>query len=63
MHTGNTELSEWTTRERLLEAKGVADTLVTACSLCYDRFKSQILKEKIGMELYNLPLLVYEALE
>jgi heterodisulfide reductase subunit D len=50
-------------KERLLEAKEVADTVVTACPVCFDHMRSTVKKEKIGLQIYDLPVFVAEAME
>lgn len=50
------------TRERLLEGKEVADTLVTACTTCFYHFREAIQREKMNINLYDLPVLVAEAM-
>jgi len=57
------DFAQATARERLLEAKEAGDTLVTACTTCFHHFGEAIRREKIDIDLYDLPLLVAEAMD
>jgi len=50
-------------KERLFEAREVADTVVTSCPVCFDHMKNIAKKEKIELQIYDLPLLVAEAMD
>ncbi len=56
------EYAAFNTRERLLEASEAAGTMVTACTTCFAHLDGAIKKEGIVEKLYDLPLLVAEAL-
>ena len=56
------EFSQWTAKQRLLEAKEAADMLVTACPLCFHNFSTTAEKENIGMTIYDFSVLVAEAM-
>jgi len=49
-------------KERLLEGKRAADTIVTACSTCYSYMKKSAKKEGMDVKIYDLPILVGEAM-
>ena len=50
------------TRERLTEAKEAAGTMVTACTTCFFHMDGSIKKEGIIEDVYDLPLIVAEAM-
>ena len=52
-----------TAKDRLLEAKGVADTLVTACPLCVDNLSLAKKRDGIKVAIYDMPVFLAEALE
>ena len=49
-------------RERLLEGKAAADTIVTACTTCFQHMSTSAANEKIDVQVYDLPVLVAEAM-
>ncbi len=51
-----------TTKERLLEGKQAASTIVTACSTCYSHMYRSVKKEGMELQIYDLPVLVAEAM-
>lgn len=56
------EFTTATTKERLLEGKKAADTIVTACTTCFSHMGRVVRKEGMELEIYDLPLLVAEAM-
>jgi heterodisulfide reductase subunit D len=50
------------TKERLLEGKRAADTIVTACTSCFSHMDRAVKKDGIELEIYDLPTLVAEAM-
>jgi len=50
------------TRERLLEEKQTAGTVVTGCTTCYSHMHQAVKKEGLELEVYDLPLIVAEAM-
>lgn len=48
--------------DRLREAKGVADAVVTACPVCAQQLRRNAQKKHIDIETYDLPVLVAEAM-
>jgi len=51
-----------TSKERLLEARAVADTVVTACPTCFDHMKNVSGSENMELKFYEFPILVAEAM-
>jgi Fe-S oxidoreductase len=49
-------------KERLLEGKKAAETLVTACTTCFHQLKESARREQLDINLYDLPVLVAEAM-
>lgn len=49
-------------RERVLEAKQVADHVVTACPVCFSQLRNAAKRENIEMEVCELSLVVAEAM-
>lgn len=56
------DLTEWTARERVAEAKSAADVLVTACPHCYETLSRAARKEKSGVRVVDLTVLVAQAM-
>jgi len=56
------EFAKETGKERLLEAKAAAGTLITACPTCYAHMKKTAQTENIDIEIIDLSLLVAEAM-
>ncbi len=50
------------TRERLLEGKQAANTIVTACTSCFSHMDKAVKKEGMELKIYDLPTLVAEAM-
>ena len=50
------------TKERLAEGREVADTIVTACTTCFRHMAEAKRKEGLKLEIYDLPILVAEAI-
>jgi heterodisulfide reductase subunit D len=59
---GTVDYAEWCSKERLMEAKRVADTLVTACPLCFENLSSAAKKEGIRLTVLSLPILLAKEL-
>jgi len=57
------EMARETGKERLLEAKAVADTLVTSCPTCLAHLKKTAETEGIDIEIVDLSMLVATAME
>jgi heterodisulfide reductase subunit D len=51
------------TKERLLEGKQVADTIVTACTTCFSHMNKAVEKGTIELKIHDLPTVVAEAME
>jgi heterodisulfide reductase subunit D len=56
------DFAEWTASQRVKEAKGVADTVVTACPRCVEIFKKTAKKDRVALAVYDLPVFVEKAL-
>jgi heterodisulfide reductase subunit D len=56
------EFTTATTKERLLEGKKAADTIVTACTTCFSHMHRLVRKEGMELQIYDLPVLVAEAM-
>jgi heterodisulfide reductase subunit D len=56
------EFTAVTTRERLIEGKETADTLVTACTTCFAHMDKTVKKEGLDMRIIDLPVMVAEAM-
>jgi heterodisulfide reductase subunit D len=56
------EFTAATTKERLLEGKKAAHTVVTACTTCFSHMDKAVKKDEIDLEIYDLPALVAEAM-
>ena len=56
------DFARWTASQRLAEAQTVADTLVTACAHCVANFEDANQACSPGVKIYDLPVLVAEAL-
>jgi len=56
------EFTAAVTKERLEEGKQVADTIVTACSTCYNHMDRATRQERMGLEIIDLPILVAKAM-
>jgi heterodisulfide reductase subunit D len=57
------EMAKETAKERLLEAKAVADTLVTSCTTCLAHLKKTAQTEGIDIEIVDLSMLVATTME
>ncbi len=57
------EMAKETGKERLLEAKAVADTLVTSCPTCLAHLKKTAKTEGIDIEIVDLSMLVAATME
>jgi len=60
---GTVNYAEWCAKERLEEAREVADTLVTACPLCFDNLSSAARKDGIQIAVHSMPILLAKQLE
>jgi len=49
-------------KERLLEGKAAADAIVTACTTCLQHLSASVVREKMNVEVYDLPVLMAEAM-
>lgn len=56
------EFAKETGKERLLEAKAVADTLITSCPACYSHMKRTAETEGIEIDVVDLTILAAEAM-
>jgi Fe-S oxidoreductase len=56
------DFARWTASQRLAEAKGVTDTLVTACVHCVANFEDANQAHSMGLKIYDLPGLMAEAM-
>jgi len=56
------DFARWTASQRLAEAKSVAGTLVTACAHCMASFEDADQAHPPGLKIYDLPVLVAEAM-
>lgn len=56
------DFAKGTAKERLLEAKEVADTVVTTCPACVKHFKGVSQTEKLDVEACDLTVLLAQAL-
>jgi heterodisulfide reductase subunit D len=56
------EFSTAITKERLLEGKQAADTVVTACTSCFNIMDKAVRKQKMQLEVCDLSTLVAEAM-
>jgi heterodisulfide reductase subunit D len=56
------EFTAAVTNERLVEGKKVADTMVTACTTGFAHMDKVAKEEGIELEIYDLPILVREAM-
>ena len=59
---GTVNYAEWCSKERLEEAKKVADTLVTACPLCFENLSAAAKKEGIQVAVLSMPMLLAKQL-
>lgn len=56
------EFTTATTKERLLEGKQAAGTIVTACTTCFSHMHRSARKEGVELQIYDLPVLVAETM-
>jgi heterodisulfide reductase subunit D len=56
------EFSKAVTEKRLAQGKEAADTIVTACTTCYQHMDKASKAANAGVEIIDLPLLVAEAM-
>jgi len=56
------DFARWTACQRLDEAKAAAGTLVTACAHCVANFEDANQAQRTGLKIYDLPVLVAEAM-
>lgn len=56
------DFARWTASQRLVEAEAVANTLVTACAHCVANFEDANQAHSLGLKIYDLPVLVAEAM-
>jgi heterodisulfide reductase subunit D len=56
------EFSATVAKERVLEGKKAADTIVTACTTCVSTMNKAVKKENIEVEVYDISMLVAEAM-
>jgi heterodisulfide reductase subunit D len=56
------EFTAAVTKKRLEQGKAAADTIVTACSTCYQHMDRAAKKEAMDLEIYDLPLMVAKAI-
>ncbi|HLB13262.1 MAG TPA: (Fe-S)-binding protein [Dehalococcoidia bacterium] len=60
--TAYPEFANWTARERLMEAREAAQVLVTACPHCYENLSLVSRKERAGVEVVDLAVMVARSL-
>ena len=58
----STEFARWVAKERLLQAKKVADELITACPRCIENLRSSAVEHKLEMATYDLSVFILNAL-
>ena len=56
------KFSEAVSRKRLMQGKAVAETLVTACTTCYQQMDSWARNAEMNLRIYDLPVFVAKAL-
>jgi len=56
------EFTTSVTRKRLGQGKQAADTVVTACTTCYQHMGNAVKQDHIDLEILDLPLLVARAM-
>ena len=56
------EFSATVAKERIMEGKKAADTIVTACTTCVSTMNKAVKKQNIEMEIYDISMLVAEAM-
>lgn len=56
------EFTTATTKERLLEGKKAADVIVTACTTCFSHMRKAGERERMQLQIYDLPVLVAETM-
>lgn len=57
------DFAKGTGKERLREAKEVADAVVTTCPACINHFKGVSRTENLGVEVYDLSILVAQSMD
>jgi heterodisulfide reductase subunit D len=57
------DFSRWSGKIRLIEAKNVADILLTACPKCVENLKATSLTEKIDIKIYDLPVFLEKLIK
>jgi len=57
------EFARWTANKRIMEAKRVADTIVTACPRCVENLKRAAKEQESKMTIYDLPVFVAKAMQ
>jgi heterodisulfide reductase subunit D len=50
------------TKRRLKQGKQAADTIITACNTCYNHMDTAVKRNKMELEIIDLPLLLAEAM-
>ena len=56
------EFTAAVTKERLEEGRQATDTIVTACTTCYNHMDRTVIQERMGLEIIDLPILVAKAM-
>jgi heterodisulfide reductase subunit D len=56
------EFSATVAKERLLEGKKAADTIVTACTTCVSTMSKAVKKQNMDLEIHDISMLVAEAM-
>jgi heterodisulfide reductase subunit D len=56
------EFTSAVTKKRLEQGKRAADTIVTACTTCYQHMDKAAKHEQMDLEVYDLPIMVAEAM-
>jgi len=56
------EFTTATTSERLLEGKNAADIIVTSCTTCFSHMHKAAERERMQLQIYDLPVLVAEVM-
>jgi len=56
------EFTDAITKGRLTEGKQAADTIVTACTTCFYHMDKAVKKDRMELEIYDLPVLVAKAM-
>lgn len=57
------DFARWVARDRLGEAKGVADILVTSCAQCKAHLQDVAKRERIDIRIQDLPEIIADAVE